>query len=145
MTPTPEPPVLTAAQLEVMHVIWERGEASVTDVWHAIREVRKVARATVQTLIQRLEDRGWLSHREVGQAFLYRAERGREATQGRIASDLVASAFGGSAAGLVKALLDERRLSDEERERIRALLDEAEAQRSGPAGPQAKRSKRSKS
>ncbi len=122
------PPPLTTSQLEVMNVIWERGEVTVTDVWQAIREVRDVARATVQTVIQRLEDKGWLTHREIGQAFVYAARHPRESTQGQLVADLVKSAFGGSAAGLVKALLHDHQLSADEAKRIRALISESERQ-----------------
>ena len=126
MANTSNPPPLTAAQLEVMQVIWERGEVTVTDVWQAIREIRGVARATVQTVIQRLEDKGWLTHREIGQAFVFTARHPRESTEGKLVSDLVESAFGGSASGLVKALLHDRKLSVEEAKRIRALIAAAE-------------------
>lgn len=128
MANTSNPPPLTAAQLEVMQVIWECGEVTVTDVWQAVREIRDVARATVQTVIQRLEDKGWLMHREIGQAFVYSARHPRESTQGKLVSDLVESAFGGSASGLVKALLHDRKLSVEEAKRIRALIAAAEGQ-----------------
>ena len=109
-----------------MDVVWDRGEASVTDVWQAIREARDIARATVQTVLQRLEDKGWLSHREIGQAFVYAAEHPREATQERIVADLVDSAFGGSASGLVRALLHDRMLSAAEAKRIREMIRAAE-------------------
>ncbi len=122
MAKASSPPPLTASQLEVMNVIWEGREATVTDVWQTIRKVRSVARGTIQTLIQRLEDKGWLTHREIGQAFVYAARHPRR----KLVSDLVESAYGGSASGLVKALLHDRKLTAKDAKRIRAMISAAE-------------------
>ena len=87
---------------------------------------RKIARATAQTVMTRLEEKGWLQHRNVGQAFFYSAVFGREATQGRLIRDLVDSAFGGAAESMVWALLQGRGISNKEAERIQQMIDEAE-------------------
>ena len=60
---------LSTAQLEIMKIIWKRGETTISEVWQELQSRRKIARATVQTVIGRLEEKGWLKHREVGQAF----------------------------------------------------------------------------
>ncbi len=130
----PQPPPLSAAQLEVMHVVWERGDVSITEVWHALAERRKVARATVQTVMTRLEEKGWLTHRNVGQAFLYSAVVDREATQGRLVQDLIEEGFQGAADGLVWALLQGRGISAEEAQRIQQMIDRAEQKK--PKGGQ---------
>ncbi len=126
MTKSAQPPPLSAVQLEVMNVIWERGDATITEVWEDLRGRRKRARATIQTVIQRLEEKGWLRHREVGQAFLFSAVHPRESVQGRLVRDLVNSAFGGAADGLVWALLHDRGVSPDEAKRIRQMIDDAE-------------------
>src|ERR1700730_12846839 len=117
-----ETSALSEAQLEIMNVVWDgpRG-ASVTEVWKALSAKRKLARNTVQTMLVRLEDKGWLSHREEGGGFRYVARRAREATLRRIVGRLVETAFAGSADSLVMALLQGRGVSKEEAERIRAL------------------------
>jgi BlaI family penicillinase repressor len=126
------PPALSAAQWEVMDVVWRRGEATISEVWDELAARRKIARATVQTVMARLEEKGWLKHREVGQAFLYSAAHARDASQGQLVEDLVDTAFAGAADGLVWALLRGRGLSSEEAKRIRQMIDEAETkQRKG--------------
>lgn len=117
-------PPLSEAQLEIMDVIWDRGEATVAEVWKTLSARRKVARNTVQTMIARLEEKGWLEHRG-GQAFRYRATRPRGATMRGLVRRMVETAFGGSAEGLVMALLEGRRLSKAEAERIRTMIDQA--------------------
>lgn len=122
---------LSKAQLAVMNVIWQRGEATTTEVWEALSGKRRLARNTVQTTITRLEENGWLSHREVGRTFLYRAVVPRTATLGRMMRQFVETAFDGSAEGLVMALLQDPGLTPDEARRIRTLIDEAEKRRGG--------------
>ncbi len=119
-------PPLSEAQLEIMHVVWDRHEATVADVWQALSAQRAVARNTVQTMMTRLEEKGWLRHRADGQTFYYRAACPRQATLGHVVGCLVDTAFAGSAEGLVLALLQSRGISPEEAERISALIQNAE-------------------
>ncbi|HEX3356029.1 MAG TPA: BlaI/MecI/CopY family transcriptional regulator [Tepidisphaeraceae bacterium] len=117
---------LSPGQLEVMNVVWNLGEAGVAEVWGEISARRKVARNTVQTIMARLVEAGWLEHRLVRGAHLYRAARSRQRTVSGLVSRLVDSAFGGSATGLVLTLLEGERLSRNEADRLRELIDRAE-------------------
>ena len=126
----PEPlPPLSEAQMEIMNVVWDRGEVTVADAWKALAARRKVARNTVLTMITRLEEKGWLCRDDAGHAFRYRAAAPREATLGTMIRRLVDTAFGGSAEGLVMALLHDRGVSKEEAGRIRAMIEQAEGRR----------------
>lgn len=126
MTPQDSRPPLSEAQLEIMNVVWDRGEATVADVWKAVAARRKVSRNTVLTMLTRLEEKGWLSCDEEGHAFRYRATVPREVTLGTMIGRLVDTAFGGSAEGLVMALLHGRGVSREEARRIRTMISRAE-------------------
>jgi len=122
---SPLPP-LSEAQMEIMNVVWNRGEATVADVWKALGSRRKVARSTVLTMLTRLQEKGWLCCDEEGHAFRYRAALPREATLGQVVRRLVDTAFGGSAEGLVMALLHDRGVSKAEARRIKKMIDRAE-------------------
>jgi predicted transcriptional regulator len=122
-----ELPALSEAQLEIMHVVWDGGEVTVTDVWNVLARRRPVARNTVLTLMDRLEKKGWLKRRADGQAHSYTAAVPRAATLGQVVHRLVDAAFAGSAEALVLALLEGRGVSDEEARRIRQLIDKARA------------------
>lgn len=83
------------------------------------------SRNTVQTVMTRLAEKGWLKHRKKGRAFLFRAAVPRETTLRGLVGRLVDTAFSGSAEGLVLAMLEGRGLSSEEADRIRKLIDDA--------------------
>lgn len=119
------PPPLSEAQFEIMEIIWERGETTVAEVWNTLAERRKVSRNTVQTLMARLDERGWLRHRMDGKTFYYRAAHPRESSQRQLVQHLVQSAFGGAAEGLVMALLANG-VSAEEARRIRKMIESVE-------------------
>ncbi len=124
-----ELPALSDAQLEIMHVVWDRGEATVTDVWNVLAPRRTVARNTVLTLMDRLEKKGWLMRRADGQTHYYGATVPRDSTLGQVVHRLVDAAFAGSAEALVLALLEGRGISAEEARRIRRLIDQAQNRR----------------
>lgn len=90
---------------------------------------RELARNTVQTMMVRLEEKGWLTSRTDERAFRYRAAVPRGAARGMMVRRLLDSAFGGSAEGLVLALLDGRGISRAEAQRVRALIQRAEEAR----------------
>jgi predicted transcriptional regulator len=127
-------PALSEAQIEIMNVVWDRGEVTVAEVWKTLSARRRVARNTVLTMMERLQERGWL-HCESGEhAFRYRAAVPREAVQGMMVRRLLDSAFNGSAEGLAMALLDGRGLTDDEAKRIRDLIGQAERRRAERKG-----------
>ena len=121
----PELPPLSDAQLEIMNLVWDRGKATVRDVWTALAHRRGVSRNTVSTMVTRLEEKGWLRHRVVGGTFLYWATQPRDKVLPRMVHRLVDAAFKGSAEGLVLTLLEGGRLSPDEVKRIKAMLDRA--------------------
>lgn len=125
---------LSEAQLEIMNLVWDRGEVTVADIWKALACRRKLARNTVQTMMVRLEEKGWLVSQTDEHAFRYRAAVPREAVQGMMVRRLLDSAFGGSAEGLVLALLNGRGISRAEALRVRDLIQRAEEERKPKGG-----------
>lgn len=121
-----DPPPLSETQMEIMHVVWEQGEVTLGQVWRTLSTRRKVARNTVQTLLTRLVEKGWLRSRAEGRVFHYSAAYPRESTLRQIVQRLVHTAFGGSTEGMVMALLDGQPLTQAEADRIRARIEQAE-------------------
>jgi predicted transcriptional regulator len=131
----PDLPELTPAQGEIMEIIWELGEVSATEVRRVLSRSRPVARNTVRTLLERMEEKGWITHREDGRTFLYSAAQPRQATIGQKVREVIDTVCGGSAEALVTALLDYRGLSPGELERIRQMLAKARATKGEKENP----------
>jgi BlaI family transcriptional regulator, penicillinase repressor len=122
----PELPPLSEAQLEIMNIVWDQGNVTVGKIWKVLGKRRSISRNTVSTMVTRLEEKGWLRHRVRGGTFLYLATHPRVKVLSRMVHRLVDAAFQGSAEGLVLTLLEGGRLSAEEVERIKAMVEKAE-------------------
>lgn len=116
---------LTPAQFEIMQLIWESsGGLTVGEIWEVIRSNRDVSRTTVLNLVDRLEKRGWLTRHKDQGVFRYAAALPRESVEGQLAVDFVEAFFAGSATNLVMSLLGSQRVSREDIQRLKRLIDE---------------------
>jgi BlaI family penicillinase repressor len=122
---------LSPAQQEIMEIVWEKGEVAAVEVRELLANGRALARETVRTVLQRMEDKGWLKHRVVGRTFFYSAAVPRGATAGQKVLELIDTVCGGSPERLMTALLDYRGLSAEEAARIEAMIKAARDKKPG--------------
>lgn len=112
---------LTQRELDIMSVLWDLGEATVTEVRDRIDA--ELAYTSVSTMIRTLEMKGFVSHRRgEGKTHVYYPvidrEQAGESALGRVLEKI----YGGSPIKLLAHLMDQRRLSDKELERMRELL-----------------------
>ena len=121
----PLPSDLSPAQREIMEIVWQHGEVAVSDVRQLLAKTRDVARNTVRTLLERMEVKGWLKHREHRRQFLYSAAVPRQTSIGQRVLDVLNTVCGGSPEALVTAILNHRGLSEAEFERIEMMLNSA--------------------
>ena len=101
-------PDLSPAQQEIMEIVWERGEVTANEVLRVLSRTREVARNTVRTLIERMEDKGWLKHRAEGRTFLYVAARQRTDSIAQKVREMVENVCGGSPEEIGRASCRER-------------------------------------
>jgi predicted transcriptional regulator len=113
----------TDRELDVMAVLWDLEEATVTEVQARLPD--RLAYTTVLTVLRVLEEKGHVGHREgPGRAYRYHPLVDREAAGSSALGRLVDRVFKGSPELLLTQLVEERDLSDEELGRMRRLLDE---------------------
>ncbi|HJU87942.1 MAG TPA: BlaI/MecI/CopY family transcriptional regulator [Gemmatimonadaceae bacterium] len=124
----PDATTLTGLQLAVMRAIWERGEATVTDVHRALTR-RRLAPTTVATLLARLEERGLLQHRTDGRQYVYSATVTETDVRRSMVSELTDLLFDGDPAELVTHLVRDREISRGDLARVRKMLDEHDKRR----------------
>lgn len=116
------PKPLTPVELELMHIVWRKGEVSVADVLEALPPERKLAYTSVSTVLRILEQKGVLQSRKVGRGHVYSALLPREAYEVQSVRHLVETVFDGTPSALVERLVEAVPLSPEEAEQIRKLL-----------------------
>jgi len=106
-----------------MKVVWRLDKATVREVYDALRERRTVAYTTVMTMMKILEEKGFLKKTQVERAYLYRPSRPRQQVLGAMVRDFVDRVFDGAAEGLLLHLAKDGRLSKDERQRIKRLIE----------------------
>jgi predicted transcriptional regulator len=115
-------PKPTAAELDLLRVIWRLGPATVKQVHQARQQERpELTYATVLRLMQVMHGKGLLTRDESQRSHVYAAAHAQDALQTNLLRDLIHKAFAGSGKDLVLAALDQH-VSDREREEIRQLL-----------------------
>ena len=124
--PRKKSPNLTEAEQRLMDVLWKLGSATVAEVAAALPGNPSLAYNTVLTTMRILEDKGYVRHSKSaeGRAFVYRPMVSREQASRSAVRHLLGRFFGNSAEALVLNLLEDEKLSEKERERIRKLLKE---------------------
>ena len=113
--------VLYDRELEVMQVLWERGSATVAEVREALED--EMAYTTVLTVLRRLEEKGYVTHEEEGRAHRYLPAIERQAARESALDRLVSRLFHGSPEMLLTHLVSSRKLTPEQRRKLRELVD----------------------
>ncbi|HVS33666.1 MAG TPA: BlaI/MecI/CopY family transcriptional regulator [Thermoanaerobaculia bacterium] len=105
---------LTRFELEIMELLWSLGETSVREIQETIPEKSRPAYTTVQTIVQRLEQKGAVHRtRKVGNALMFEAVVTRKSAYRRLIQEVL-DLFGGSAQPLVAHLLESGKLTLED-------------------------------
>jgi predicted transcriptional regulator len=113
---------LTQRELDIMSVLWDLGEATVTEVRDRVDP--DLAYTSISSMIRTLEMKGYVSHRRgEGKTHVYYpvvdAETAGESTLSRVLDKI----YGGSPIKLLAHLMEKRRLSEKELARMRELLE----------------------
>jgi predicted transcriptional regulator len=118
----PKKSVLTDQELEIMKIIWQRGEATVRDVYEELLKHRKIAYTTVMTMMGILEQKGRLKKSDRDRAYLYTPAEPEGRVVGSMVQDFVKRVFDGSAKPLLVHLIENKEISEKELDEIRKLL-----------------------
>ncbi|MHC4664737.1 MAG: BlaI/MecI/CopY family transcriptional regulator [Planctomycetota bacterium] len=116
-------PAVSPAETQVLRIVWEIDRATVQDVCDRLPEERKIAYATVQTLLRRLEKKGYLDHGTQGKAHVFFAAVKSEEVIKRTVTDFLDRLFGGDAVPLVQYLAEHGKMDAHDIEKLKALLD----------------------
>jgi BlaI family transcriptional regulator, penicillinase repressor len=116
---------LTDGEVRLMNILWKKGHATVSEVVAGLPRRPPVAYNTVQTLLRILEDKGYVSHEQVGRRFVYRATVEQNVARRRALGHLVKSLFDDSPSLLVLNVLGDEGMERSEVERLKKLIGDA--------------------
>ena len=106
-----------------MHLLWEIGRGTVSDLLEQCPEP-KPPHSTVSSVVRILEKKGFVDHKAYGKTHEYFPVISKETYGSRTLGDLLRNYFDGSVSRLVSHLAEDEKLSPEELEALRRLLDE---------------------
>jgi BlaI family transcriptional regulator, penicillinase repressor len=132
---------LTPREAEIMRILWEGGPASADDVRTALAD--GAHDSSVRTILRILEQKGHVTHKAVGKAYIYSPRVQQDAAQKTAMRDLLRRFFGGSAKSLILRLMEDRELSADQLAEIAALAGSAcETANNPPAARGSRRPRR---
>lgn len=118
-------PPLANAELAVMDLLWDRSDLTARKIREKLYpDPTKAQHGTVQRLLQRLEEKGFVTRDRSLPVHLFSAVFSREAYASGQLESLTAKLTGGSIAPLITHLIEHERITPEEIGRLRRILDE---------------------
>ena len=116
----------TAAELEILSVIWELDAATVREVHEVINARKPTGYTTVLKTLQIMDEKGLVERDKTSRAHVYRAKTKQKETGKQMLSDVLQKVFGGSALKLVQQVLETETTTPDELKEIRRMIERAE-------------------
>jgi predicted transcriptional regulator len=116
---------LTEAELRLMDVLWQKGQATVAEVTASLPPP-PIAYNSVLTTMRILEQKGYVAHEEAGRAFIYRPLIARGDAAQSAVGHVLSRFFDNSAGSLALRLIENERPSSDELARLKALIEQYE-------------------
>ncbi|TWR25031.1 BlaI/MecI/CopY family transcriptional regulator [Mucilaginibacter achroorhodeus] len=119
----------TESELEILQIIWRRGQCSVRDVHNELAANKEVGYTTTLKLMQIMHDKGLVERDTTSKTHLYKALISREQAQQGALDKILSTVFKGSTADLVIQALGQHRASKDEIDAIKNFLDGFEGEK----------------
>lgn len=115
-------PKVSPAETEILRLVWQLDKATVQDVCDKLPAQRQIAYATVQTLLRRLEKKGYLRHYKQGKAHVFFNAVKSEDVIKRSVGDFVERLFGGDPIPLMQYLAEHGKVTADDIERLKEIV-----------------------
>jgi predicted transcriptional regulator len=117
-------PALSPSETEILRLVWQLDKATVQQVCDKLPARRKIAYATVQTLLRRLEKKGYIKHHNRGKAHVFFPAVKQEAVIKRSVRDFLERLFGGDPVPLMQYLARHGKINTEDVEKLKQLVNQ---------------------
>lgn len=122
-TPERQP---TAAEIEVLQILWQHGPLAVKDVHERFAAERDVKYTTTLKTMQVMFERGFLSRESAGRKHIYAAAVAQEATQNSLLDTFLKRTFRGSAKSLAMRALGNYKTTKDDIDELKAMIERLE-------------------
>ncbi len=120
-------PALANAELGVMNLLWREDQLTARQIRDELYpDATRAQHGTVQKLLQRLEDKGYVVRDRSLSVHMFSSAISRQTYAGQQLESLADTLTAGSFAPLITHLVETRKISPDEIGRIRAILDQHE-------------------
>ncbi|MDF2432145.1 MAG: hypothetical protein JWP44_1776 [Mucilaginibacter sp.] len=116
----------TESELEILQVIWKKGQCTVRDVHEELAKNKDSGYTTTLKLMQIMHDKGLVERDTTAKTHLYKAVITREQAQQTALDKIISTVFKGSTADLVIQALGHHRASKDEIDAIKNYLEKFE-------------------
>ena len=118
----------TEGELEILQVLWEKGNATVREVHETILQTKDAGYTTTLKLMQIMFEKGLVKRDDSSKTHIYKANISKEKTQNQFVGKMIAGLFGGSSTQLVMQALGNHVPNKEELDEIQQLIDNLKKQ-----------------
>lgn len=116
----------TDCELEILHILWEKGASSVRDINDLLNLRREVGYTTTLKLMQIMNEKGLVKRDTAAKTHIYKALVREKETKNNLISEFVNVAFQGSSMNLVMQALGNSTSSAEELTELKTLIAKLE-------------------
>ncbi len=122
--------MLHKRELQIMKILWEKGQATVRDVYETLLAKERIAYTTVSTMLNSLEEKGFLRHDVDGRTYIYKPLVAKDEVSQGMLQDLLERLFDGSTEMLLNTLVKVKNLNKDDLEQLwqRVALHESEGE-----------------
>jgi len=106
----------------IMNHLWDADKASAREVMEALPEKAQRAYTTIQTYLERLVDKGYVSKEKIGMVNFYTTQVPREDAVDGATTNFIERVFQGSGSNLAAYLLKNKKLDAADLQQIQEIL-----------------------
>jgi predicted transcriptional regulator len=113
----------TEGELEILQVLWEKGQATVREVHEELSRTKDIGYTTALKLLQIMFEKGLVTRNDSSKTHIYHPAVTRERTQKHMLGKMIDTLFSGSSSQLVIQALGNHKTSKQELDEIQKMLD----------------------
>lgn len=115
-------PPLSGLENEVMQAVWKFGPAAVETVHEAVSKNRDLKETSTRTILRRLEQKGYVRHKEQGRAYIYHAVEPARSLAARAVRQIIDSFCRGSVEELVSGMVEAKVLNKKDLDELEEFV-----------------------